>query len=340
MSTSAAWSEPGLEEVAEGVHRIPLPLPSDALAAVNVYLLLDSDGRPMLIDGGWHVREAEFELERALKSRGFVPAEIGHCLVTHHHRDHYSLALQLRRESGVSVHLGEGERGNLEAARSAELTFGTHRRRVLRCGAHPLLRDDGRVILEDEENPEDYEEPDVWVPDGKVYGIEAGRSLRTVATPGHTVGHVVFIDDARRVMFSGDHLLPHITPSVGLEPAAVELPLGQYLRSLAAVLEEEDMAMLPAHGPAGGSTHERATQLLEHHEQRLTNTEAAVRAGAVTAYEAASRLTWSRREHAFNDLSPFNQLLASIETLAHLDVLVAQKRLSTSGQDGVAVFTS
>ena len=32
-----AWERPGAFEVAPGVHRIPLPLPGDALKAVNVY---------------------------------------------------------------------------------------------------------------------------------------------------------------------------------------------------------------------------------------------------------------------------------------------------------------
>src|SRR5580700_6317227 len=39
-----AWITPGAYEVAPGVHRIPLPLPSDALRAVNVYAIEDEDG--------------------------------------------------------------------------------------------------------------------------------------------------------------------------------------------------------------------------------------------------------------------------------------------------------
>ena len=46
------WSEPGAYEVADGVHRIPLPLPMDGLKAVNVYVLETEEGLT-LIDGGW-----------------------------------------------------------------------------------------------------------------------------------------------------------------------------------------------------------------------------------------------------------------------------------------------
>ena len=42
-----------------------------------------------------------------------------------------------------------------------------------------------------------------------------GRSRR----PGHTSGHVVFHDAANAALFAGDHVLPRITPSIGIEPA-------------------------------------------------------------------------------------------------------------------------
>ena len=39
MSGAPDWTLPGAYEVADGVHRIPLPLPMDGLRAVNVYAL-------------------------------------------------------------------------------------------------------------------------------------------------------------------------------------------------------------------------------------------------------------------------------------------------------------
>jgi glyoxylase-like metal-dependent hydrolase (beta-lactamase superfamily II) len=37
------------------------------------------------------------------------------------------------------------------------------------------------------------------------------RELRVIPTPGHTKGHVVYLDERRGLLFSGDHVLPHIT---------------------------------------------------------------------------------------------------------------------------------
>ena len=49
------------------------------------------------------------------------------------------------------------------------------------------------------------------------------RTLRVVPTPGHTQGHVVFTDSASGLLFAGDHVLPHITPSIGFEPVSASL---------------------------------------------------------------------------------------------------------------------
>ena len=46
------WAEPGAYPVAPGVHRVPLPLPTDGLRAVNVYVIKAGDGL-VLIDSGW-----------------------------------------------------------------------------------------------------------------------------------------------------------------------------------------------------------------------------------------------------------------------------------------------
>ena len=39
-----AWTESGVEGLGRGLYRIPLPLPGDALKAVNVYAIAGDDG--------------------------------------------------------------------------------------------------------------------------------------------------------------------------------------------------------------------------------------------------------------------------------------------------------
>lgn len=326
------WLEAGAFEVAPGVHRIPLPMPGDGLRAINAYAIEDGDGL-VLVDSGWARPEAREALESALAELGRGLADVRRFLVTHVHRDHYTLGVQLRREFGTPLALGAGERPSLEV-----LLSGSNDRqlsRLERAGAGELA-ELIRSALETEPAEDHYEPPDEWLDDGAEIDLTS-RTLRVIATPGHTRGHVVFADEDNALLFSGDHVLPHITPSIGLEAARTDLPLGDFLDSLQRVRELPDMRLLPAHGPATASAHARAAELLAHHEDRLDRTQAAVD-GADTAREVAGRLGWTRRERAFDDLDVFNRILAVGETAAHLDLLVARARLERSVVDGVARY--
>jgi glyoxylase-like metal-dependent hydrolase (beta-lactamase superfamily II) len=323
--------------VADHVYRIPLPLPNDALHAVNVYAI-DHGRSVTMIDGGWDVGTTTDVFARALAELGYRFADIERVLVTHVHRDHYSYALALRRAWGVQVSLGAQESATLAAI--GDLAAGRA------CSAQPArLRRAGAATLADtiEHNQlsrkfADYSElPDHWIDDDESIEL-AGRTLRSIPTPGHTRGHVVFRDDDAGLLFTGDHLLPHITPSIGFEAAPSVSPLADYLESLARVKQLDDSPMLPAHGPVGPSVHARADELLAHHARRLHESAAAIAAGAGTAYEVALRLRWTRRGRQLEELDPYNQMLAVLETNAHLVVLVAQGRLHSDDVDGITRY--
>ncbi|HEX8095788.1 MBL fold metallo-hydrolase [Jatrophihabitans sp.] len=338
MSNSrSAWAEAGPQDLGGGVHRIPLPLPNDALRAVNVYALETGDGL-VLIDGGWALEESEERLVSSLDQLGFSLSDIRSFLVTHMHRDHYTQAVAVRRKIGSRVSLGIGEEANLRATMEmAQQGYQPERFRYLvRTGAAALLAEleaAGGVGLPGP--AQDWELPDAWLHGGGEV-LAGDRCLQVIATPGHTQGHVVFHDAEAGLLFAGDHVLPQITPSVGLEAAPVPFPLRDYLHSLRMMFGLPDALLLPAHGPVTTSVHQRVTELLAHHENRLTASAAAVAAGADTAYDTARALPWTRHNKAFGELDQTNQMLAVTETAAHLDVLVLQGRLSsTISPDGI-----
>jgi glyoxylase-like metal-dependent hydrolase (beta-lactamase superfamily II) len=339
MSQRSEWTNSGAFQVAPGVHRIPLPLPTDGLRAVNVYAIENDDGL-VLVDGGWALEESRRQLETSLKDIGFGLADIARFLVTHVHRDHYTQAVAVRKEFGTRVSLGIGERHTLEvltrpgpADRSPQLD------QLGACGAGPLIERLRAVWREGGHDPAEWEMPDEWI-DGRTALPLAGRELLAVPTPGHTRGHLVYADLAGGLLFAGDHVLPHITPSIGFESAPESSPLGSYLASLRLMRELPDLRLLPAHGPVTDSVHARVDALLDHHAERLDACLAAVRAGSGTAYETAGALTWTRRERHFDELDLFNQMLATTETRAHLEVLVAQGRLTVRIEDGASVYTA
>jgi glyoxylase-like metal-dependent hydrolase (beta-lactamase superfamily II) len=317
-----AWTRPDPEMVADGIHRIALPLPMDGLRAINVYVIEDGDGL-VLIDGGWALDVSMTQLERSLGRIGHALSDVRRILVTHVHRDHYTQAVAIRRAVGAEVGLGSGEQGSMRALMAGRTgMLETQPERLRRHGAGGLADELAAIPVDLAETLSFYEEPDVWMEPGR---IELQSStLEAVHTPGHTRGHLVFHAADRGVLFAGDHVLPHITPSIGFEPDRPPFPLRDYLVSLQRVLALPDAVLLPAHGPAGGSAHARARELIAHHDQRLADTRTALVAGAGLAWDVARILRWTSRGRSFEELGLFDRMLAVLETAAHLDVLVLQ----------------
>jgi glyoxylase-like metal-dependent hydrolase (beta-lactamase superfamily II) len=193
-------------------------------------------------------------------------------------------------------------------------------------------------------DPGEWADPDDWLDAPST--IDLGTATwEAHPTPGHTRGHLVFVDAARDVMFCGDHVLPRITPSIGFEPVPAEAPLRDYLDSLRLVRALPDRRLLPAHGHAGPSVHARVDELIEHHDTRLRNTADAVAAAnsatgttGTTAFEVAQRLRWTRRGRAYDELDLLSRCLSVTETAAHLDVLVGTGHLHRTEHDGIRYY--
>ena len=329
---SRSWTDEGVFQVAPGVRRIPLPMPNDYLRAVNVYAI--DDGETLtLVDSGVAVADSRDRLEAALATLGCGLPDVARFFVTHIHYDHYSQALALREQFGARVSLGREEQPSLSVlADPSAPALGERLSLLRRYGAPEII--DAVLAARDGSRSPITGFPDVWL-DNDTDLVLGGRSLRVMHTPGHTRGHVVFVDGDEGIIFAGDHILPHITPSIGFEPASAVLPLGDYLRSLRRVREIPDARLLPAHGPVTHSMHDRIDELLAHHHQRLDAAAGCVARAAETDAEVAKQLTWTRRERHLDELDPFNQMLAVLETGAHLDLLVAQGRLSSTTIDGL-----
>lgn len=364
MADRYAWIEEGAHSVAPGVHRIPLPLPSDGLRAVNVYAI-EAAGGLVLIDSGWALANARDQLERSLAMLGAGLPDVRRFLVTHQHRDHYTQAIVIRRLFGTPVAIGAEEKHSIDRLLSPEFRpLGAQLSMLQSAGAAMVADQLAALTAMDVAAPagrttymadEDlgasghadllpgatfaaalgYEAPDAWIASGQEFDLGT-RTLTAIHTPGHTRGHVVFADAAAGLLFAGDHVLPHITPSIGFEESPSEMPLRDYLQSLSIVRALPDMRLLPAHGPVSLSTHARVDELADHHAARLAAMGDVLAGGDRTGYEVALAMPWTSRARKLADLDLMNQMLAIGETVYHLDLLVAQLRaVSHIGPDRI-----
>src|SRR5262249_32577690 len=138
-ATTASWTDPGLFTVAPGVHRVPLPLPTDGLRAVNVYVLEDGAGL-VLIDSGWALTESQEALAAALAMLGCGPARVRRCAVPPVPRDRYTQAVERRRIFGSKVSRGAGEHPASRAVRARDARpFEPQLRQLRESGAEVVI---------------------------------------------------------------------------------------------------------------------------------------------------------------------------------------------------------
>jgi glyoxylase-like metal-dependent hydrolase (beta-lactamase superfamily II) len=315
---AAPEDEGGVAEVMPGLWRITMPMPF-ALRWANAYLLQGA-GEWCLVDAGLATPEAEAVMLAGLAAAGSKPTALSQIVLTHAHPDHIGLAGKFQQASGAPVLMfeAEGQRmlsvwsGNdVQATEAVSTYYGRHgmpaEESSLERAAIAATR---RLVTMPQEI--------IPLADGQEVRL-AGVSYQVIWTPGHADGHICLWRERDGVFLVGDHILPRISPNIGLYPNSRPNPLRDYLESLEKVRELPVRLALPGHGLPFSGLAARVDELSAHHRERLEETLHSVaemqgRSG-VSAYAVAGRLFADR----FNSMQ--NRRFALGETLAHLEYL-------------------
>lgn len=317
---------PPVEQVRPGLWSIPVPLPMSSLRYVLVYAFETPRG-VYLVDAGWDTDEAFAALTAGLATTGHALADVRGVLVTHIHPDHYGLAGRVRAGSGawIGLHPAGAELVHSRYTEPADLLAAVGRA-LAAAGAPPAevasLRDASMPV----HALVDVVEPDVLIADGDRPEVP-GWDLRAVHTPGHSPGHLCFWVPGERLLLSGDHVLPRITPNISFHPQSGPDPLGAFLASLDKVDALDVDLVLPAHEHRFVGLSARVTQLREHHVARFAEVVRAVAEGRDTAWEVAACMSWSR---PWAQIDGFMRRAAVGEALAHLHALQVRGTLAAT----------
>jgi len=315
-------------EIFRGVHHIKLPLKRGALDHVNVYLIEGKKGN-LLIDTGWNTPESFSTLKDELKAQGFEFKDISQIVITHSHSDHYGTAGRIKDLSGAKIAMSDIEAGLLHLRYEDMAVLIDQVSLFLRANGAP---ESELAQLSEASLPvREFVVP--AMPDIK---LKAGRRIsmepfefKVLFTPGHSPGHICLYEPNRKYLFAGDHVLPDISPNVGLHPQSGENPLGDFISSLKALLKLEINFVFPGHGPVFSGLGQRVSQLLHHHEQRIAAILEAMDSEASSVYQIATQVPWNTdvEPTSFKKLPALDRRLAMLETLAHLQLLVSQGRV-------------
>jgi glyoxylase-like metal-dependent hydrolase (beta-lactamase superfamily II) len=149
-----------------------------------------------------------------------------------------------------------------------------------------------------------------------------------VWTPGHTPGHLCLHEETEDVLLTGDHVLPRISPNIGLQPHAAEPPLAAYLESLKRTAGYDSAEALPAHEYRFHGLADRARMLLAHHDRRCAEVLAVTdRHTGATVWQITQELSWSR---GWGAVTGMMRRAALAETAAHLEYLSSTGRIAAA----------
>jgi glyoxylase-like metal-dependent hydrolase (beta-lactamase superfamily II) len=276
-------------EIAPGVWTLPTEFPSKGqpLRYTLSYVLTDASGGVHLIDPGVDTEANWQRLETHLAALGRTVADIRTVVVTHLHFDHLGIGARIRAASGAEVVLHRLE----QAAIDGEFG-GADQERFERWGVPHARRDELARVTEERFSKAQIT-ADRLVEGGTRLDL-GGIHLEVIWTPGHTYGSICLRDPERKLLFTGDHVLPVLNPGLGLGGPTPSNPISDYLDALDRVAGFDDHQVCPGHGYRFFGVKARCETLGAHHARRTAEVaEVLDRLDRPSVWDVASHLYWS-----------------------------------------------
>jgi glyoxylase-like metal-dependent hydrolase (beta-lactamase superfamily II) len=309
------------EQIFPDLFRIEIPLPKNPLKMLNSYLLTDKN-KFLIIDTGMNREECLNEMMLALNHLS-VDLNRTDFFITHLHADHSGLVGSLATDNS-HIYISKTDASIMEAGTREEtwrandaifLAHGFPEDELIKAMAlHP-----GRIYSSRKKISFHY------LKEGDILNF-AHYSLKCIATPGHTPGHLCLYEPAKKILFCGDHILFDITPNITSWPN-FNNSLKMYLSSLDKINELEINTILPGHRSIMGDQRKRISEIKAHHQARLGEALAALKGGEKTAFHVAPFITWDISFKTWDLFPPAQKIFAVGETIAHLEYLEGENMI-------------
>jgi glyoxylase-like metal-dependent hydrolase (beta-lactamase superfamily II) len=325
-------------KIIDGIFKLYVPMPDNPLENTNAYLIKSNNG-DLLIDTGWNSDISLQALERELQDAGTNIKNVRRIVVTHSHPDHYGLVSKIKKTHDVTIYLHRREKEifrtryalTKEMVQEGSIWFQSH---GVPKEEMPLMK-----FPYDSIRAKDVILPDVELEGGETIAVDPFK-LQVIWTPGHSPGHICLFDAEHKLFFSGDHILPSITPNIGLLPGSSRNPLGEFTQSLKSLRNLDVDTVLPGHQKILHDLKKRVDALLHHHESRNQEILKGLQKEPLTAYQVSHHIKWLPEQGglAFTELLTWGKVAAVSETLSHLQAMTIEGRIKTFNRDGLIYY--
>ena len=321
----------------ECIHPIVIELPGFGdLKTANVYVV--GTGPITLIDTAPKFPGSFETVKKQLNVAGFDFPDVDRIIITHGHIDHFGLAGQIEKATGhavdkyipeedawrISSEFMKGGMWSEDAQKFADLVGMPAKdiERMRRRSAFfihfgdPI--DDALVMKE-----------------GDIFSGD-GYRLQVIHTPGHTPGACCLYESNNKILFSGDHIIKHITPNPFVEVHRSRLrdPGYQSLRAYDSSLSKvEQLDISYVYSGHGGHINELPGLISgyrKHHRRRKDLILKALRENPRAVYHLVPDI--------FQSVPDSEVFLAVSEIFVHLEILMDEGRVELAEEGPPAIY--
>ena len=321
----------------ENIQAIPIPMPEPPeLITANVYAL--GRGPITLIDTGPKIPGAMAFILKQLKFTGLDINDVERIIVTHGHVDHFGLAVSIQETAGhpieCFIHTEDRWRVSRENFREELWTEGMERFMTMTGMPRREIQKMKNRFSTFRSLADRLDEVSVMENGDEFKGD--GYQLTVIHTPGHSLGTCCLYESRQKVLFSGDHIIKHITPNPFVEAERNNLHDPHY-QSLRAYLESLDKLsgldvryVYPGHGEYIDDLPGIISSYKAHHRERMDLVWNALKKQSRPIY------------HLIDDIFPFvpenDVFLAVSEIFVHLEILINEGRAELTDYGPPALY--
>jgi glyoxylase-like metal-dependent hydrolase (beta-lactamase superfamily II) len=310
----------------KNIYPLVIPFANDShLISANVYVL--GKNSVTLIDTGPKLPGIFSLLEKQLTLAGINMASIERIIITHGHIDHFGLAVEIQKAAGHPVEF------LIHAEDSWKSSRANFRARMWSREADDFMAMAGvpEKAVETAKNRFNFFKT-MCDPLDSVSTIKEGDEiagegyhLKIIHTPGHTAGSCCVYESGHKILFSGDHIIQHITPNPLVELKRSQLKDASY-QSLKAYRDSLDKLtgldvqfVLPGHGGYIEGLPEIISSYKTHHHRRMNLLWRALKNAPRSLYDLIGDI--------FPYMPPNDVFLAISDIFAHLEILINEGRV-------------
>lgn len=323
-------------EICPDIYRIIFDIPIN-VDPLNLYFIAGK--RPTLIDTGPLLPDATEMIRAKLAKIGFDIQDLDQIIITHGHFDHCGLANELKKITKAKILIHPLE--ELAIINFNQLNSGLHEEIVTKLKLWGFPDEELTKIHKSYSYMTKFScgplETIESLQNGQM--ITAGNyTFEVIHCPGHSAGLICLYQKEKKILFSSDHILKRITPTIDLYIPAKDgeiSGLPDYFSSLDKLAKLDVDYCLPGHGELISDHRQRIKEIKQSSEERSDYFRQLLKENSYTPYNLTIKFIEDIKRKPTGD----TLFLALREVMAYLSKLESEGIVHSEEKDGLTHYS-